>query len=667
MLNIRRLTLLLAALIIVACVPQTPNSSTPIDVTKPIEKIDKELSTKILAIEKNSDRWGAKNSDVKAFAKALEHYLRYPQTYENDMPLLSEKMYIKKLPMSGGKLYSFGWYEGGTMGSRHNTYMQYRNENGDVEFVPFLNDLRYPSSFDFYEFCHDNNFYYLVEKYSRGMSCSWYYSIAVISIRDGAIRYHPEFFPAEFDFKPGLEEYFIYDENGEITDNTERPCYFMSVCGTENANTNVGFTFDTDTLTITVLDDADTTESRTGATTKSEWKLNTNFDANDRGELRESIAGDFNGDGKKEVAELYYKFAGEGGVDDDPIYTGTDDNYDVYFSDDAVKTLDSSVIEWGAANMTNEGDLNGDGADEIGLWIYGGYSSSGTYVVFTYCEEGWKDLVAIDHNPNWNTRDYQQLVRKHPTNPNWLIVDEVILDDGRIRERIIDIRYVDTIKFRYGRVTLAVDNYVYIEGWWREAEGLSGYYDVALRMSHCEGEPLSFYAGRISDISRFREGDMQYVHDDNATFVTAPDDLLFFADIDFDGVYELITDITPFAGSQRNCSAFTTIYKLVDGKYKDVSKNFAARCEVFKAIEPNYFSINYARNEIIKHHDGGTMSGGWDVYAFADGKYRYDRYVHYDFDDDGDMVTITIDYSDKRPKKSLRMSSTEFRAKKYTL
>ena len=51
MLNIRRLTLLLAALIIVACVPQTPNSSTPIDVTKPIEKIDKELSTKILAIE----------------------------------------------------------------------------------------------------------------------------------------------------------------------------------------------------------------------------------------------------------------------------------------------------------------------------------------------------------------------------------------------------------------------------------------------------------------------------------------------------------------------------------------------------------------------------------------------------------------------------------------
>lgn len=667
MLNIRRLTLLFATLIIVACVPQTLNSSTPIDVTKPIEKIDKELSTKILAIKENSGRWGPKDSDLRAFANILEHYLRYPQTYENDMPLLKEQMHIKNLPQSGNKLYSFGWHEGGTMGYRYNTYIQYRSENGDIAFVPFLNDLRYPSSFAFHEFCYDNNIYYLVEQYSQGMSCSWYYYIAVISIEDGAIRYHPEFFPAEFDFKLGLEEYFIYDENGEIIDNKERPCYFMRVCGTENANTNVGFTFDPDTLTITVLDDADTTESRTGATTKSEWKLNTNFDANDRGELRESIAGDFNGDGRKEHADLYYKFTGEGGVDDDPTYTGPYDDYNVYFSDPSIKTLDESIIQLGAAYMTNEGDLNGDGADEIGLWIRGGYTSCGTYVVFTYREEGWKDLVAISHNPNWNPREYQQLVRKHPTNPNWLIVDEVIWDDGRIKERIIDIRYVDTRKFRYEQINLAVDNYVYIEGWWREAEGFSGYYDVGLRMSHCEGEPLSFYVGRISDLSRFRDDHVKYEHDAYATFATAPDDLFFFADIDFDGACELITGIAPFAGSQRDCPAFTTIYKLVDGRYKDVSESFATKCEAFEAIEPYYFSVNYSNKEIIKRHDGGAMSGGWKVYTFAKRKYRYDRYVHYDFDDDGDMVTVTIDYSDKRPKKSLRMSSAEFRAKKYTL
>jgi hypothetical protein len=658
---VKYITIIFATLLAVTycAASKQANNETISDKTIPIEQIDKELAELLSVVDKNSGQYGVLDH-ARAFARRLEHYLLYPQTLENDMPLLRKMMSISEFPISGHKEYSFSWYEGGTMGYNYNTYIQYRNENGDIAFVPFLNDLRYPSSFNLQEFCYDNTIYYLVEQYSRGMSCSWYYYIAVISIKDGAIRYHPEFFPAEFDFKPGLEEYFIYDENGEIIDNKERPCYFMRVCGTENANTNVGFTFDPDTLTITVLDDADTTESRTGATTKSEWKLNTNFDANDRGELRESIAGDFNGDGKKEVAELYYKFAGEGGVDDDPIYTWTDDNYDVYFSDDAVKTLDSSVIQWGAANMTNEGDLNGDGADEIGLWIFGGYSSCGTYVVFTYCEEGWKDLVAIDHNPNWNTRDYQQLVRKHPTNPNWLIVDEVIFDDGRIRERIIDIRYVDTRKFRYERINLAVDNYVYIEGWWREADGFSGYYDVGLRMSHCEGEPLSFYAGRISDLSRFRDDRVKYEHDDNATFATAPDDLFFFADIDFDGACELITGITPFAGSQRNCPAFTTIYKLVNGRYKDVSNLFRTKSKIFEAIEPHNFSINYARKEIIIHKDVGTLGGDWEVYTYKNREYVYDRHINFNRGIEDDIVTLTIDYADNTPQKSWQVSSYDF-------
>ena len=385
----------------------------------------------------------------------------------------------------------------------------------------------------------------------------------------------------------------------------------------------------------------------------------------DKGELMESIVGDFNGDGKKETAELYYKFTGEGGVDDDPTYTWVNDDYDVYFSDDAIKTLDSSIIQWGAANMTNEGDLNGDGADEIGLWIHGGYSMCGTYVVFTYSLEGWKKLVAIDHNPNWNPREYQQLVRKHPKNSNWLIVDEVIWDDGRIRERIVDISNINSVKFHYGSITLVVDNYVYVDGWWQEAEGFSGYYDVTLRVSHCEGEPMTFYAGRLSDISQFREGYVQYEHDDIATFVTAPDDLFFFADIDFDGVHELITGIDPFGGSQRNCSAFTTIYKLVDGKYKDVSKTFRVKCKVFEAIEPHCFSINYARKEIVKHHDGGAMSGGWEVYAFADGKYRYDRYVYFERNVADDMVTVMIDYVDNTPKSILLISSYEFDKRKW--
>lgn len=271
------ITLIFAIIIVVACGTQSTKNNRGIDETLQIEQIDNELSNKILTIKEHNSTYDI-YSVVKDFAKILEHYLRYPQTYENDMPLLKKQMYIEKFPLSGNKLYSFWWYYGGTMGYSHNTYIQYRSKNGDIEFIPFLNDLRYPSSFDFYEFCYDNTIYYLVKQYSQGSSSIYSYYVAIISIKDGVITYHPEFFPAEFDFKPGIEEYFIYDDNGEIIDNTERPCYFAYVCGTQNANNNVDFTFDPNTLTLTVLDE---TDCSTGATTKSELKLNTKFEVND--------------------------------------------------------------------------------------------------------------------------------------------------------------------------------------------------------------------------------------------------------------------------------------------------------------------------------------------------------------------------------------------------
>lgn len=53
--------------------------------------------------------------------------------------------------------------------------------------------------------------------------------------------------------------------------------------------------------------------------------------------------------------------------------------------------------------------------------------------------------------------------------------------------------------------------------------------------------------------------------------ITAPDELLFFADLDFDGENELIANLQPFMDGQRDCSAYKSIYKLVDGEYCDVS------------------------------------------------------------------------------------------------
>ena len=236
-----------------------------------IEEIDKELSSMLRGVE--DDRGRVCYDDMMAFTKHLEHYLLDPLTYENDMPQLKELMGIFVDPGTGYKFYQAHFYEGGTMGYTCMNYIQYRNGDGKVSFVPFMNDLRYPTSFGFNGFRYNGEAYFLVERYSRGMSCSWYYYVAVISIKDGVITFHPEFFPQELNFEPGIEEYFIYDGSGNIVDDDERPSYFICVCGTETGNPNVGFDFDPETLTFNVRDDADWTESRTGAVVESVWRL----------------------------------------------------------------------------------------------------------------------------------------------------------------------------------------------------------------------------------------------------------------------------------------------------------------------------------------------------------------------------------------------------------
>ena len=64
-------------------------------------------------------------------------------------------------------------------------------------------------------------------------------------------------------------------------------------------------------------------------------------DSKDKGELRETISGDFNGDGRVESAELYR------------LANGDAVEYNLYFSDETIKSLDSSVIEYSERYMTN--------------------------------------------------------------------------------------------------------------------------------------------------------------------------------------------------------------------------------------------------------------------------------------------------------------------------
>ena len=361
-----------------------------------------------------------------------------------------------------------------------------------------------------------------------------------------------------------------------------------------------------------------------------------------RGKLQETISGDFNGDGIKECAELYYSFSGDGGVDDDPVYSGCYDDYDIYFSDNSIAPLTRDILQWSASNMTNEGDLDGDGADELGVWIRGGYSSWGTYVIFAYKDSRWRDLICIDHNPNWNPCDYQELVRLNSNDPSQLIVKDIMVD-GRVGERAIDITTLDNINFKYHKIILyefnegyvSAENNVYIDGWIEPAEGFIGWYDVWLQLSQSGCKLLNQCHGRISEyeVEKYLDTRLESSYNSSDAIVTAPDDLFFFADLDFDGVNEFITSIWPFAGSQRNCSAYTSIYRLVGGEYRDVTREFVAKCEVFDMIDPGGWSIDYTTKEIYHYNIAGVYRYV-SVYKFSNGKYHYDCRVTFDYLDD---------------------------------
>ena len=190
------------------------------------------------------------------------------------------------------------------------------------------------------------------------------------------------------------------------------------------------------------------------------------------------------------------------------------------------------------------------------------------------------------------------------------------------------------------------------------ADGFEGYSDIRIKITRSGIEVFDGYAGRVygdfeCDVDKF------FPREENDA-ITAPDDVLFFADLDFDGVDELITGRSPFAGSQRNLPGFGSIYRLTDGKYIDATDEFTSRCEVFNEIEPYCFIVDYRNKSIIHYIDGGYMSGGWKVYKYHNGSYAYDRYVHFERDNNGDNVNVTVSYNDERKTHNITSMSYIF-------
>lgn len=196
-----------------------------------------------------------------------------------------------------------------------------------------------------------------------------------------------------------------------------------------------------------------------------------------------------------------------------------------------------------------------------------------------------------------------------------------------------------------------------------DADGFEGYSDIRIKITKSGKEVFDGYAGRVygdfeCDVDKFFPSKKNGV-------ITAPDDVLFFADLDFDGVDEVITGLSPFAGSQRNLPGFGSIYRLTDGKYTDATDEFTSRCEVFNEIEPYCFIVDYRNKSIIHYNDGGYMSGGWEVYKYHNGSYTYDRYVHFERDNNGDNVNVTVSYNDERKTHNITSMSYIFDEHKW--
>ena len=144
----------------------------------------------------------------------------------------------------------------------------------------------------------------------------------------------------------------------------------------------------------------------------------------ERGELIEFVTGDFNGDGQSEYAALYCF----NGHSEDGCQSGMQIFCCMRFGNNDIPALYPS---WKTSNLTNEGNLNGDGADEIGFLVREGPSYWGEYRVYTYEADSWRELVSVSHNEDWNPAPYQDLVRVNPDDASSLIVKSTdFTEDG---------------------------------------------------------------------------------------------------------------------------------------------------------------------------------------------------------------------------------------------
>lgn len=101
-----------------------------------------------------------------------------------------------------------------------------------------------------------------------------------------------------------------------------------------------------------------------------------------------TIMGDFDGDGVVEKASAVRIKKGEG----NPVEDGTPDEYEIQFSSGKFKAVKAGCCE---IRLVNEGDLNGDGADDISLFQAPMNGCTYTMMTYSFSDGTFTEIVAL--------------------------------------------------------------------------------------------------------------------------------------------------------------------------------------------------------------------------------------------------------------------------------
>ena len=134
----------------------------------------------------------------------------------------------------------------------------------------------------------------------------------------------------------------------------------------------------------------------------------------------EKVYGDFDGDGKRDMAAAIQTREAQG----NPVEDGTPAAYEIRFSSGRLKTIAAGCC---GITLINEGDLNNDGTDELSVFQAPMNGCTYSMTTYSYSRGAWGPLVASFLIPtgceNTSNADLQKRVFKEGNTIYYLATD----------------------------------------------------------------------------------------------------------------------------------------------------------------------------------------------------------------------------------------------------